>query len=160
MLFINGTVLLPAGSTNVPHCFVPPLARRRLGVVSYHLIEIPQFEVFLCYALGQFSNQPRRLACDNREVGYHHVRGYDRPIQDFDVVFDDSKLSNGTPAADLDVIPNTTRLHDAPLAHEDVVSQARGHVGEGALVHPTWRADNGAASEKAVAPHGHGRALG
>ena len=95
--------------------------RSRLRGVPHCLIEFPQFER-LVSALGHLAYHSGRLACNDAETRYDHVRGNNRTVQDPGVVLDDGKLAYHHLRSNVYVISDRGRLDDGAGADEDVVA--------------------------------------
>lgn len=65
-----------------------------------------------------------RLARNNAEAWYHHIRRHDGAVEDPDVVFDDGKLADDDVCADVDVASDGGGLDDGSFTDEDVVAQS------------------------------------
>ncbi len=71
------------------------------------------------------------LARHDAEARYDGVGGHDGSIEDAHVVLDDGKLPNDDARTDVHMAPDARGLDDGGGPDIDMVSDSKGHVGEG-----------------------------
>jgi hypothetical protein len=96
-----------------------------LGVVAHSFVQLPQLEG-LVSAFGHLADDAGRLASDDAEARYDHVRRHDGSVEDADVVLYDGKLADDDVLADVDVAADGGSLHDGAFTDEDVIAEPEG----------------------------------
>ena len=92
-----------------------------MGVVPDGFVEVLQLEGFVA-TLGHLTDDPGRLARDDAEAGYDHIRGDNGSVEYAYVILDDGKLADDDVGTDMHVAPDSGGLDDGSLADEDLIA--------------------------------------
>lgn len=97
--------------------------------IPHSPINLPQIHP-IHLSLRNLTHDPRRPSRHDTKARNHHIRRHNTAIQDPHVVLDDRKLADYHIRPDIDVRPDERRFDDGGGAHEDVVGDFEGVVGE------------------------------
>jgi hypothetical protein len=110
------------------HYFIP--SREALPLrISHPPINLPQIHT-IHLPLRNLPNHPRRASRHNTKTRNHHIGRHNTAIQDPYIVLDDRKLADHDACPDVDVRADERCFDDGGGAHEDVVCDFEGVVGE------------------------------